>query len=476
MGRYPCYLALFLLLSPRLHAQDSVPATNPNPQAAIDGDVVNAATNAPIPGARVKVEQYPNEPLYTKADDQGHFQFAGLKPGVYLLHAESPGFLTSDYNSVDLRIPCAGAVVSGFVRSSNGLPGATVTRSTDPDGTFRAKATVPLVAQVVIAGKVTDPYGWAITECQVELLAQRPVRPGGATIPAGPGENPEVAHKAQTSVDDRGEFRFFGLEPGKYYVVANKGFMRGWEADYRITYYPGAITLASAKPLELAAGQQARADIQIARRGGVRVAGRILGVRSEGAAPDSTLYTSIVLVPDNTPLINANGPSVTGRDEFELKNVLPGKYRLTAATYRSSTNWFGGMPKAEFGLTRDIEVGENDMLGVDLTLQPSRDLSGLVTFHEGCKPFPVEIRVSSLVGAVSAEARPGPDGKFVLSGMSPGRSRVYIMNPSSPGMVVPTEWVRLGERDVQKNGIDVPYTGNETLSVGVECNLARVIR
>jgi hypothetical protein len=43
-------------------------------------------------------------------------------------------------------------------------------------------------------------------------------------------------------------------------------------------------------------------------------------------------------------------------------------------------------------------------------------------------------------------------------------------------MVVPIESIRLGERDVQKNGIEVPYTGNETLSVSVVCNMARVIR
>lgn len=478
MRRYPCYLAFFLLLFPRLQAQEPVPASNPNPKAAVDGDVVNAATNAPIPGARVKLEQHPNEPVYTKADDQGHFQFADLEPGVYLLHVESPGFLTSDYNSVDLMIPRAGAVIRRSVSSSSGLPAATVTRSTDPDGTLRAKATVPLTAQVVIAGKVTDPYGLPMAECQVELLAPRPARPGGAAIPAGPGDNPEVAHRAQASVDDRGEFRFFGLEPGKYYMVAAKTGTRSWEADYRITYYPGAIALASAKPLELAAGQQVRADIQIVRQGGVRVAGRILGVRSEGATPDSGLYTNVMLVPENNPLLNANGPSASGRDEFELKSVLPGKYRLTAATYRSSTNWTGGMPKPEFGLTRDIEVGDNDILGVDLTLQPLHDLAGIVTFHEGCKPFPVEIQVSNTgpIFGEAAKARSGPDGKFVLSGISPGISRVNIMDPSYLGMVVPIESIRLGERDVQKNGIEVPYTGNETLSVSVKCNPARGIR
>jgi hypothetical protein len=465
-------------LFPRLQAQEPVPASNPNPKAAIDGDVVNAATNAPIPGARVKVEQYPDEPLYTRADDQGHFQFAGLKPGVYRLHVESPGFLASDYNPVNLMIPRAGAALRSVVSSSSGLPAATAPRSTDPDGTLRARVTVPLTAQVVIAGKVTDPYGLPMAECQVELLAPRPARPGGAAIPAGPGDNPEVAHRGQADVDDRGEFRFFGLEPGKYYMVATKTGTRSWDADYRITYYPGAIALASAKPLELAAGQQVRADIQIVRQGGVRVAGRILGVRSEGAAPDSALYTNVMLVPENNPLLNANGPSASGRDEFELKSVLPGKYRLTAATYRSSTNWTGGMPKAEFGLMRDIEVGDNDMLGVDLTLQPLHDLAGIVTFHEGCKPFPIEIQVSNTgpIFGEAAKARPGPDGKFVLSGIGPGISRVNIMDPSYLGMAVPIESIRLGERDVQKNGIEVPYTGNETLSVSVKCNPARGIR
>jgi hypothetical protein len=118
------------------------------------------------------------------------------------------------------------------------------------------------------------------------------------------------------------------------------------------------------------------------------------------------------------------------------------------------------------------------MLGVDLTLQPLHDLAGVVTFHEGCKPFPVEIQVSNTgpIFGEAAKARPGPDGKFVLSGISPGRSRVSILDPSSPGMAARVESIRLGDRDVRKNGIEVPYTGNETLSVSVECNMARVIR
>jgi hypothetical protein len=473
MRRYPSYAGLILFLLPCLPAQGPVPASNPNPKAVIDGEVLNAATNAPIPGARVKLEQYPAEPLYTKADDQGHFRFADLTPGMYGLRVESPGFLRFDQYSVDLTMPRAGTAVRRVVSPPTGASNANFTRSTDPDGALHAKATVSLTAQAVIVGQVTDPYGLPMADCQVELLVPRPASSAGVTF--GPFGNSEVMSRMSINVDDKGDFRFGGLGPGKYYVAANKnGGSQTWQADYRNTYYPGAISLASAKLLELAAGQQVRADIRIARQGGVRVAGRIVAPQTESAASDTVLYTNVSLAPENSPLPNAAASFSGGRDQFELNQVLPGKYTLMAAAYRPSASMTPGLPRAESGLVREIQVGEHDMLDVDITLQPLRDLPGVVTFHEGCQPFPVEIRVSTYgpLGG-SAKARPGPDGKFVLSGLTPGRSRVNVMNGPNSYVVSSVESMRLGERDVQKDGMDIPYSGSDSLNIVVDCNPRR---
>jgi hypothetical protein len=42
-----------------------------------------------------------------------------------------------------------------------------------------------------------------------------------------------------------------------------------------------------------------------------------------------------------------------------------------------------------------------------------------------------------------------------------------------PGLRVQVSSIRLGERDVQKNGLDVPYQGDETLRIAIDCTNVR---
>ena len=62
--------------------------------AILEGDVTDAATNAPIATARLRLDDLSGESIYTKADRNGHFAFAGLAPGRYQLAVESPGYRT----------------------------------------------------------------------------------------------------------------------------------------------------------------------------------------------------------------------------------------------------------------------------------------------------------------------------------------------------------------------------------------------
>src|SRR5580692_10043566 len=59
-------------------------------RALIDGNVVDQASNGPLKTARVKLEKGNDEPIYTKADAQGHFSFPNLQPGTYTLTVQAP--------------------------------------------------------------------------------------------------------------------------------------------------------------------------------------------------------------------------------------------------------------------------------------------------------------------------------------------------------------------------------------------------
>src|ERR1035438_3167956 len=87
--RRPAFYFSLLLFPFYAHAQPSDPV-----RAIMEGDVVNAATNAAIANARVRVSTA-QAILYGKVDRQGHFTIGNLSPGSYQLTVDSPGFVQS---------------------------------------------------------------------------------------------------------------------------------------------------------------------------------------------------------------------------------------------------------------------------------------------------------------------------------------------------------------------------------------------
>jgi hypothetical protein len=419
-----CLVPLLLLPLAQIQAQAPAP-----PSAVLDGVVVDAATGAPLSRARVRLDRRNNELLYAQTDERGRFSFRSLAPGRYFVKAESPGFLVEREMPVDLERSAA------------------------------RELKIALTAYAVITGKVTDHHGLAMANCDIEILRKAP--------PGVVGTRP-MASPLRARTDDRGEFRAPRLGAGTYYVAAVKlGSRKNWEPSQRTTYYPNATELSSAKPLELAAGQTVRADIQIVRRAGVRISGRIL------KPPDPSgplVFTQVMLMLQGSPLVNPDAPFAFGKDEYELNDVMPGKYTLSAVTYDASTGRISGNHKALFGTLRDIEVGEGDMDGQDLTLDPLRDLSGTVTFRGACTPAPVLVRLTGSRLGRNPEAISGADGRFVLSGLTPARFALYTETRGGSGL----PWTKvvsahLGDRDVLKSGLEIPCGGDETLRIELEC-------
>jgi hypothetical protein len=436
-------------------------------KADLEGDVVNSTTGALIAGARIKLEPSQDDPIFTRADVDGHFRFANLDPGTYRLSAGSPGFLNSGPASVDLTVPRPDGLsgrIRGVAYSVAGLPAATIKETSGPDGVQHATATVPLIAGAVITGRIADPYGVPMAETTVEVLAKDLSAAGGSSSP--------IRHQEQVRTNDKGEFRVARLLPGTYYLVVNKsGGLAAWESSYRITYYGGATDLGAAKPLVVAAGEQVHADLQIVRAAGVRLAGRLIKPPSVDLSAASMVYTNVALVPAQNRLLNPNGPFTTGRDDYRLNDVLPGKYVLMALSADASTDPFGGNQKPLFGLIRQIEVGDRDMDNFDLTLQPLRDVAGTVSFQEGCSPAPMHITAysDSPLAGVQPEATSGVDGKFVLRGLSTARYTLSIHLESSRGVIVPVASIQQGDRNVLKDGLESPFTGDEPLRITIGC-------
>lgn len=160
-----------------------------------------------------------------------------------------------------------------------------------------------------------------------------------------------------TSSNDRGEYRAFGLPPGRYFLLvtrpggplstaAQTGLLIPDTKDfYASMYYPGVLELGSAAPIVLAEGADIQdSDIRLRRIRAVTVRGRLLS--PVGNFTDNQVQ--IALAPRDGGAgssVNRATPAIdrtSGR--FEFHNVAPGSYVLEASQFYRGHTLSGRLP------------------------------------------------------------------------------------------------------------------------------------
>jgi hypothetical protein len=404
---------------------------------SIEVSAVNSLTGEPIPGARLKLARQPGEagtyfaPLYGRTDAQGRFQFTGLDVAAYSLNVQHPGF-----------------IVIGERRGDTEWIGTFPVRRTSAT-TVEAKLTP--VAE--ITGRITNSDGSPLSGSMVQILT--PVGNGG-----------ELRYLVAVRTNDNGEFHAGRLRPGTYYVRAQQGAYT--DNSFPGTYFPRTLDAAAAKPLELTAGQQARADVQLMRVTGVRVAGRVTPAASSGeSSPSPFRRAALRLAP--RPADGTDGysqPSASNiLDAFEMREVRPGAYTLIAVTYEHGND---GKPKPLLGAAQPVEISDHDTEGLTVEMHELPDLTGSVAFAPGCTPSPVVIKLSGIApisGFVRVETETDGQGAFMLSGLIPA---LYTLTASLRGSTVGS--ARIGSRDVLKEGLQYPAAESAPLKIELTCS------
>ena len=273
------------------------------PPASLDGDIVNFATGAPIPAARVKLVEGKTEPRFAAADAAGHFHFDNVPLKSYTVSVEHPANLPSGPR---------------------------------PVGSAQSSIRIQLTAGAVLYGQVTDPNGLPGTTSTVGFMAQffeqRPIDPRSPSPNPLPDGKNQLVNVANSLIDDRGQYHSGLLSPGTYYVaILVDQSPNFWGRSWRFTYYPRSMDLASAKPIQLASGQQVRADIQVIKQAGVKVGGRV-SVPSYEPPPGMQVSTYVHLVSSAALLGRPSAHTGVNQDRFEATDLMPGKYTVVALT------------------------------------------------------------------------------------------------------------------------------------------------
>src|ERR1039458_6355708 len=385
------------------------PAFSQTPGSAIEGQVYDAATKAGITGARVRLQCHQDDPVFATTDASGHFRFDAIQATTdCLLRAEYPGYMSAGAGPRD---------------SSRGMPAR-------PDG----QVFLALERYSVIAGRVLDADGLPAPGTRIEIYLRLPkgAPPRIAGLRAGSFEQGNYEYWPFAGVlattGDRGEFRAAMLPAGTYVLCAfgqDSPLLRG-DKRYRPTFYPHSISAAGAEPVEVAEGKEtAGIDIQLVRAAGVTVSGRVPHLPPAGSDPK--LSTGVAMWPEGeTYPLSSSYATVTG-GRFELKDVLPGRYVLAALTNKIPRQGPPGENDVTLGAERVVEVGDREVGGLQIAMQPVRDLQGAVSFENGCPAEPLTVYVGQPGIGRSIQADTGSDGTFVLRRVPPGAYRLTLI-------------------------------------------------
>jgi len=404
-------LVMCVLAAAPIARYQATPQTNPpipKGRGFILGRTIDAGTSQPIAGAMVTLG--PGQPgvppggragaspagasthsVVTNAD--GYFLFSDLAGGRYAIKAAAFGYIDA-----------------GYLQS----------KPTDPphaldlaDDEKHGGADIRMWKYGAIGGTVTDEAGVPVVGAAVRLLRRG--------VPPRPGVLVPVAGAART--DDRGQYRFGGLEPADYVV--------------------GIFTMWSTIPAALADAYAAAA----------------------AAAPDPARAPAMSGELRNNGVVSPSGTGVRVGDLIlQLPNSLiappqpvgDGRVAAYAATiFRDATSLVEATPIA-------LGSGE-ERTGVDLSMRlvPTVRVSGVLLGPDGpAKNIGVNLYVpgnerASVDGLPTATAVTDTAGAFTMFGVPPGSyilkaARSMIVRTAAPRSACSTEigWAGQHRADV----------------------------
>jgi hypothetical protein len=424
--------------SPSSSSTDNTPALKPG---SAEGVVINSVTGQPLKKANVTLRSPRGFAYAGVTDAAGHFLIENIEPGSYQAMAASDGFIPDQM----------------FRRSA--LTSALVTVAEEQ---HVKNVTVKLIPLGLVSGHVLDEDGEPIAGANV--AAQRYVYNSGRKQlnPAG-----------YANSNDLGEFQMLDLQPGRYYfqvtfyrqqpTIPGHVIGKGADETYPITYYPNVLDVAQASSLEVTGGAQLNnIDFRLHKIRSYHVRGKLLDATGQVAQ-----RTSVQLLPAGSGSFSRMFGVVQQDGSFDIGGVASGAY--IAWCQRSE----GG---ASVSARKSINVGDQDVDGVLLTLAPGFDVSGSIQVEgtaaavapspDGTQKAPQPMRVQIMLQQLerigqSPRAPVENDGTFVLHNVAAGVYQLTVMG--GPGKYLKT--IRFGDREVPSAEIDLTQQSGGSLNL-----------
>jgi len=353
------------------------------------GRVVAADTGAIVRRAQVRISGPDIGSKTAFTDAQGRYEFRELPAGRFNVSVSKSGFVTMQYGQNRPFEP--------------GRPIDLV------DAQVMEKADVALPRGSAVSGRVVDEFGEPVSDANVTAMRMQYTGGRRRLVPAG----------RNSTTNDLGQFRVFGLPPGEYFVSAsvrtldsmvmdmfggaNVGGPTGSNTNsgYAATYYPGTPNAAEAQRLALSVGQEMSIELQLQPVRLAKIAG--IATNSDGTPMSGAMVMLIPTMKEAVAMM-PGGTSRTDKDgKFTLSGVAPGEYSLQAQSLAAlmsaasqAMSMIGGgeggtaapAPQAmerEFA-TATVTVAGEDITGLTITGTRGAKASGRLSFEGGGKP------------------------------------------------------------------------------------------
>lgn len=337
-----------------------------------------------------------------KTDAEGRYRLSNVQPGRYQIMPFAPVY-----------------VVQGMGEWPPGKPLNLAAGEEVADIDFRIER------GGVITGRVTDADGNPVI---------------GEAVSAAPVEDKRGGRRGfidprDISTDDRGVYRIYGLQPGRYRLSVGQSEERGAVSYgrrrlYRRTFHPEATEEAGARVVEVTAGGEATdVDITLGRAlKTYRASGRFVSAETGEAVPNVSFGYG-TLDPRGRRIGSFGGGAQTNaRGEFQTEGLTPGRYSVFAYAQESLDLYSDAAP---------FEVTDADVKGLVVKLRRGASASGVVVV-EGVSDraraarLVASIRLFGFIEARGEAAVPnytrpvaiGADGSFRFAGLRPGKLRI----------------------------------------------------
>lgn len=378
----------------------------PQNKGAITGRVVTE-DGAGLPGISVTLTNggtsQTNSRRTTSTDDEGNFRFADLPPRAYSLRAENS---------------------RAFVR----VPQTAAERAQPRYYRIGESVSLTMMRGGVITGRVTNAVGAPLIALPLKGIMVRDA-----------DGNPVTSYSDYTAAvtDDRGIYRFYGLTPGTYIVLANSGNPY-WGSQASLydneapTYYPSSTRDTAAEIQVTSGGEATGIDIRYRGERGHAISGKLVGNKATA---------NIVLLQVGTGAQIAtnygyyrNGTEIT----FDFFGIPDGEYEVSARADSSAEEQTASQP-------RRVTVRSADVTGLELRMLPLGSIAGRIVIEAAQTPCdkPVKTNFEEIVLSarpeeklksesepisrpVASEAAANDKGEFVLAKLNASRYRLAI--------------------------------------------------